>query len=197
MALVEHPQALVRTEQGPALTPVAHGTPRRACFATSELSAGDRDAVLDLFSRSSPQTRRDRFHLNLSVMPGQYLDEILDRRQLALVARECGAPEEGPRIIALASAANLTPEVAEVAIWVGDSWQRRGVGAALTRMLLRELAHRGLRSAVGFIEPGNSVVLRFLDRVAPCHSLRVADGLLAAEIPLGPFLDAAVPARCA
>ena len=32
------------------------------CIISSEIGTADRQAVLDLFTRSSPDTRRDRFH---------------------------------------------------------------------------------------------------------------------------------------
>jgi hypothetical protein len=39
------------------------------CVISSRIGTADRQAVLDLFTRSSPDTRRDRFHGALSVFP--------------------------------------------------------------------------------------------------------------------------------
>jgi len=60
--------------------PPGRGTPEpaaRTCIISSELGPADRQALLDLFARSSPETRRDRFHHVLSVFLQLYLDEIL------------------------------------------------------------------------------------------------------------------------
>jgi RimJ/RimL family protein N-acetyltransferase len=154
------------------------------CIATAELASTDREAILDLFARSSAQTRHDRFHQSLAVMPQLYLDDILSHRQLALTARDTCREAERGRIIGLASAARLTPAVAEIAVWVADSWQRSGVGTLLTRALLDDLARAGAKTAIGIIEPGNRGVRRLIDRVAPCHSIHSSDGLLVVEIPL-------------
>jgi acetyltransferase len=144
----------------------------------------DRQAVLDLFFRSSPQTRYARFHHAVAAMPRQYLDEILSRRQFALAARESRGGVESGRIVGLASAAQLTDEVAEVAVWVDDSRQRHGVGTVLTHRLLQALAGAGYRTAIGFIEPENLAVRKLIEKVAPRHSIRFTDGLVAVYIPL-------------
>jgi acetyltransferase len=148
----------------------------------------DRQAVLDLFFRSSPQTRYARFHHAVAAMPRHYLDEILNRKQFALAARESRGAVESSRIVGLASAAHLTDEVAEVAVWVDDSWQRLGVGTVLTHRLLQALADAEYRTAIGFIEPENLAVRKLIEKVAPGHSIRFTDGLVAVYIPLHPFL---------
>jgi hypothetical protein len=62
--------------------------PARPCVVSCEVGPADRQALLDLSGRSSPDTRRSRFHQALSVFPQRYLDEILTGRQLTLVARD-------------------------------------------------------------------------------------------------------------
>jgi len=64
----------------------------KTCLILSQLGPGDRQALLDLFDRSSPQSRRDRFQETLSVFPQPYLDDILAGRQLAVVARDTCDP---------------------------------------------------------------------------------------------------------
>jgi GNAT superfamily N-acetyltransferase len=188
MALVENSLPSITTYRSRSARTV--GDERGSqCLATCELEPADRNAVLEMFSRSSPQTRHDRFHQALSVMPRQYLDDILSRRQFALVAWDrCGDVDSG-RIVGLASAANLTPAMAEIAVWVEDAWQRLGVGTLLTRALLEELAARGTSTAVGIIEPGNAAVRRLLNKVAPGHSVRSANGLVVVDIPLARDAD--------
>lgn len=67
---------------------VTAAPPAKPCVISGEVGPADRQALLDLFGRSSADTRRSRFHQALSVFPQRYLDEILTGRQLALVARD-------------------------------------------------------------------------------------------------------------
>jgi GNAT superfamily N-acetyltransferase len=172
MTLADHPNSTIT---------VAHDL---VCVVTRELMPSDRQALLDLFTRSSPRTRRERFHVSLSVMPQRYLDDIISGRQTALTAREiCDGANVG-KIFGLASAATVRPGSVEFAVWVDDAWQRKGVGALLTRTLLGELSAQGVQTAIGYVEPDNHSVRRLIDRVAPCHTSRYDDGILVVEIPL-------------
>src|SRR5512135_405150 len=64
---------LTQTEADRAATPPVQLT----CVVSDELTPQDRPALLELFERSSPESRRNRFHHALSVFPRRYLDEIL------------------------------------------------------------------------------------------------------------------------
>jgi GNAT superfamily N-acetyltransferase len=156
-----------------------------ACAVASKLRPSDRQALLDLFARSSPQTRHDRFHYALSVFPERYLDDIMEGRQLALVARDACHPESYGMVFGLASAAPVGPNTAEFAVWVDDAWQGHGVGSLLTRGILEALVRNGTRTAIGFVEPGNIAVRRMIRRVAPHHTVREEDGAMVVVIPLG------------
>jgi GNAT superfamily N-acetyltransferase len=158
--------------------------PARPCVISCEVGPADRQALLDLFVRSSPDTRRSRFHQALSVFPQRYLDEILTGRQLALVARDACQEENQGKVFGLASAALVAPDTAEFAVWVDDSWQGHGVGTLLVRGILRLLAERGTHTAIGIMEPGNLAVRRLVKRVAPAAEARFEDGMIVASVPL-------------
>jgi len=170
-----------------------HGSPEGpACVTSSRLTSSDRQALLHLFERSSPQTRRDRFHHAVSRFPQRYMDDMLAGRQLAVVARDLCHSETCGEVIGLASAAPVPPSgTAEFAVWVDDSWQGRGVGAALTRAILTELARSGLHTAVGVVEEGNLAVRRLMERVAPGFVLRRENGVLMLALPLRSWMPAA------
>jgi GNAT superfamily N-acetyltransferase len=157
------------------MTAVHRLSPNLACVVSGGVDPTDRDALLDLFARSSPQTRRDRFHHALSVFPAAYLDDILAGRQLVCAARDACHLENVGRIFGLASAAPIGPGTAEFAVWVDDAWQRHGVGSLLVRAILDQLARTGVRTAVGVVEHGNLAVQRMLRRAVTDYSIRAED----------------------
>ncbi|MGN6791760.1 MAG: GNAT family N-acetyltransferase [Streptosporangiaceae bacterium] len=156
----------------------------RTCIISSEIGAADRQAVLDLFTRSSPDTRRDRFHGALSVFPQRYLEEIISGRQLAVVARDTCDEESREKVFGLASAASIEPGIAEFAVWVEDACQGRGVGSLLGRAILRLLAQHGTCTAIGIMEPDNLAIRRLVSRIAPGAATRSEDGMIVVSIPL-------------
>jgi GNAT superfamily N-acetyltransferase len=169
--------------------------PAKPCIISCEIGPADRQAVLDLFARSSPDTRRSRFHHALSIFPQRYLDEILTGRQLALVARDTCQEENHGKVFGLASAARVAPGTAEFAVWVDDSWPGRGVGTMLVRGILQLLTEHGTSTAIGIMEPGNLTIRRMVNRVAPEAITRFEDGMIVVSVPL-PDLAAASGARC-
>jgi GNAT superfamily N-acetyltransferase len=164
--------------------PAAAASPAKTCIISAEIGPEDRQALLDLFARSSPETRRDRFHSALSVFPQLYLSEILNGSQLALAARDTCHEESRGQIIGLASAAPIAPSTAEFAVWMDDAWQGLGVGTLLVRAILRLLAKHGVSTAIGIMEPGNLVVRRLVNRVAPNAPVRSQDGMIVVSVPL-------------
>jgi GNAT superfamily N-acetyltransferase len=171
---------LPRMEDGPA------GALARAltCMISSRLRPGDRQALLDLFERSSPRSRQDRFHHALSVFPRRYLEDILAGRQLAVVARDTCHPDTYDRVFGLASAAPAGDGEAEFAVWVDDTWRHRGVGSLLARGILRRLAEQGIAVAFGIIEPGNVAARRLVTSVAPEAVTSYEDGVIVVRVSL-------------
>src|SRR4051794_31952459 len=158
--------------------------PVLSCVISTQLHAEDRQALLDLFARRTAQTRRDRFHHALSVFPERYLEEILHGEQLALVARDSCHPDRYGVVIGLASAAPMTEQVAEVAVWVDHAWQQRGVGGLLLREILALLPQHGYSEAVGFVEPSNIAPRRLIERVSPNATRQLDDDIIKVRMPL-------------
>jgi GNAT superfamily N-acetyltransferase len=164
----------------PLQVPTGRATPppdARTCIISSE-------ALLDLFARSSPETRRDRFHHALSVFPQLYLDEIVSGKQLAVAARDTCHEESYGKVFGLASAAPVAAGIAEFAVWVEDAWQGHGVGTLLTRAILRVLAKQHISTAIGIMEPDNFAIRRLVNRIAPDATTRSEDGMIIVSVPL-------------
>jgi GNAT superfamily N-acetyltransferase len=154
------------------------------CVISDQLRPDDRQALLDLFDRSSPQSRQERFHYALSVFPQRYLDEILAGRQLAVVARDTCHPDSYDKVFGLASAAPAGDGEAEFAVWIDDAWRGRGVGSLLVCTILRRLAERGTAHAIGYMEPDNIAIRRLVSKVAPQATTRSEEGMIVVRIPL-------------
>jgi GNAT superfamily N-acetyltransferase len=171
----------------PLQVPPGRATPPpdgRTCIISSEVGPEDKQALLDLFARSSPETRRDRFHHALSVFPQLYLDEIVSGKQLAVAARDTCHEESYGKVFGLASAAPIAAGIAEFAVWVEDAWQGHGVGTLLTRAILRLLAKQHISTAIGIMEPDNFAIRRLVNRIAPDATTRSEDGMIIVSVPL-------------
>jgi L-amino acid N-acyltransferase YncA len=141
------------------------------------LREGDRPGVVSLFAGLSPESRARRFHSSgLHITPA-----LID---LVTAGRAFVATREG-RLVALASFHPLhDPTLAELAIVVADAEQRRGIGTALCRHLIRDARFAGIRRLIAEIEgsnPGMLALLRALD--VPMTQAR-AWGIITVEVEL-------------
>jgi len=103
----------------------------------------DAERVHRFFERLSPESVYRRFFTLFPSPPAQLLNylaaaETEDHESLAAL--------DGDEIVALASWDRRVPagDEAELAILVEDSWQHRGLGRALIKMLTAEAARHGV-----------------------------------------------------
>jgi RimJ/RimL family protein N-acetyltransferase len=147
------------------------------------LRASDKDALLDLFERLSPQSRMRRFlspKPRLSRREVAYLTEIDHRTHAALVAI---APDGAFVGIGRYACGIGQTEVADVAFAVADEWQGRGIGTALAG-LITDLAHaNGIARLQATTLPENGPARKLLGRMG--FEVRgIADGVLDVEFDL-------------
>jgi hypothetical protein len=83
------------------------------CIISSEIETTDMRVMIDLFTRSTRDTRRDRFRHALSVFSQRYLEEILSGSRLAVAARGTCHEEGREKVFGLASAAPIRFGIAE------------------------------------------------------------------------------------
>jgi GNAT superfamily N-acetyltransferase len=105
---------------------------------------GELGPVRELCARLSPRTRYFRFLSAINVVSDSVirtLAEVDDRRRLALVVESRN--EGGRDVVALGNVGVRDDNLAEIGVVVADSWQRQGIGVALTTALLQAAEARG------------------------------------------------------
>jgi GNAT superfamily N-acetyltransferase len=95
----------------------------------------------------------------------RYLTEIDGIDHVAYVALRGDAPKE---LVAVARLVRLRedPETAEIAVVVGDCWQRRGVGTLLGDVLATAARDRGIRWLTATMASDNTAAHRLFDHVS-------------------------------
>jgi RimJ/RimL family protein N-acetyltransferase len=129
------------------------------------ISADDKALLAEAFSRMSDESRQRRFltvATELSPEDLAYLTEVDHRRHEALVATD----PAGGSIVGVARYVQVPGEreIAEVAVAVGDDWQRRGVATALLAALSRRARENGVERFRAYVSTDNDVVIDALQR---------------------------------
>lgn len=154
-ALVEVSAAVLRRDADEIALLLPEGDELLIRPATDDDLAG----VRDLHERSSAPSREQRYLGDGRLPP--------DTRLARLLAPAGGVTLltlDGDRVVAMA---NLLAEgdLGEVALLVADGWQRRGIGTALLRRLLRYAERAGFAAVVAHTCAGNVAMLRTLRRI--------------------------------
>jgi len=130
----------------------------------------DKALVAGAYERLSPESRRRRFlaapsHLTAEDL--RYFTEIDHRRHEAVIAldAESGEMVGDARYVRLPG----DREVGEVATFVDDEWQRRGLATALLIELTRRARANGLRRYTALVSADNRVVLEALEKQGARH----------------------------
>lgn len=124
----------------------------------------DKEALKRLHSRMSDTSIHLRFHgsmRELSDQKARYFSQVDEQRHLALVDLD---PFDSNEIIAVArfDREDEKTKQAEYSAMVEDYWQGRGIGLALTNMLIDEARKKGIRHFYGLVLPENRRMLNLL-----------------------------------
>jgi GNAT superfamily N-acetyltransferase len=120
--------------------------------------------VLAMIDRCSTTTLYRRFHGFLDVAAFAAAQVAADAGRDAVLAW-CGE-----RCVGLASLYDDGAGCADLGVLVEDAWQRRGVGTALVRALLRRATARGLTCLRVDLVGDNHVLLPALRRIGPLRT---------------------------
>jgi acetate---CoA ligase (ADP-forming) len=128
------------------------------------LTAGDVATVAAVFDRLGPESRRSRFNAAKPCLTDADLEQLamVDGEHHALVASVAGDLQPA----ALAQLVRTGRETAEIAFVVADSYQQRGIGTALTRMLLADARAAGITEITAQASGENRAALALMRRSA-------------------------------
>jgi RimJ/RimL family protein N-acetyltransferase len=159
------------------------------------LRPDDGPGLAEAFAQLSETSRYRRFFAlkpHLSEQWLAYLTDVDHRDHEALVAV---APGSGQLVGVARFIRNpREPDVAEVAVTVIDSWQRRGLGTALLRKLAQRAAEEGIRYFAAEILAENQPMLTLAHRLGDAETTHHGD-TVSARIDLGAATDEAGTSR--
>jgi RimJ/RimL family protein N-acetyltransferase len=143
------------------------------------LRRDERDALIDLFHRLSPQSRLQRFLApkpRLSERDLERLSDVDGDRHDALVVVAADAPD---RLLGVARLVRGSgSDSGEVSVAVDDRWQRQGLGTRLLDALCDRARRRGVESVTATMLVDNRAAMRLMRRAGRLAEVRVEAGVL-------------------
>jgi RimJ/RimL family protein N-acetyltransferase len=143
----------------------------------------DKDALARAFEQLSEQSRYRRFLApmdRLSPTMLAYLTEVDHHDHEALVAFESGSEE----VVGVARYVRDEGTSAEAAVTVGDDWQGRGLGTALTSLLAGRALDEGIDRFTALLLAENKEMIALLESVGHVTVTGRDSGTLEVEVPL-------------
>ena len=135
------------------------------------LANGDVDTVAAVFGRLGNESRRLRFNGAKPCLSDRELGGLarIDATHHALVAHVVGDPQPA----AIAQLVRSSRESAEIAFVVADEHQHRGIGSALTRMLLDDARAAGIKEITALASGDNRAALALIRGTASILEVRL------------------------
>jgi len=148
------------------------------------IRATDKDALRSAFGRLSERSRYQRFMTpidELSDSQLRYLTEVDHHDHEALVAFDAptGDGVGVGRFVRLAD-----PSSAEAAVTVVDSWQGRGLGTALSRLLAARAREEGIARFTALLLASNHQMHDVLSSLGPSRVVSRSSGAVEVEVAI-------------
>jgi GNAT superfamily N-acetyltransferase len=145
-------------------------------------TAADREALVEMVRRCSPETLRRRFHAPTAHLSTDRVVDLLDRGP-AVVQR---VAEVGGHLVAVGTLHRLHSGEGEVAVLVEDAWQATGLGRRMMGHLLRGAVDVGVTVVVADVLRQPGFLVESLRRVTPDTRVSYDGPVATVHIPLGP-----------
>jgi len=130
------------------------------------LRPSDEEGMRRLFYRFSSESRYLRFFTALKAMPHAKMQQYVNvdyRNALSIVGLE--GPSGQGRIVAEARyVLGQKSRDAEIAIFVDENYQKRGIGTAMIKTLIRLARHRGIPALTADILSSNRAMIRVIEK---------------------------------
>lgn len=153
------------------------------------IDPSDKAGLAEGFARLSPDSRRMRFHAtkaSLSETELRFLTECDGHEHYAIVAT-CDNDSNGNSMgVGVARLVRTDGDVAELAITVVDTWQRRGVGGLLLQRIIAAAAERRIGRLRAMIMADNEKMKRLIRRHLSVSASSHENGLLVLDHQLSP-----------
>ncbi len=151
------------------------------------LRQSDRDGLIALFNRCSPESRRFRFLRMITSLPDSLIDRLVEvdgLNHVALVLTQGEAEDE--KIVAVGRYFTLEdrPDVAEVSFLVEDAMQRRGIGTVLLDALAEIGRAHGIRRFSADVLADNRLMLSVFRKAGYALTSNISYGVTHLEFPI-------------
>ena len=145
--------------------------PHGPTIVVRPLRNGDVEMVASIFGRLGDESRRRRFNAAKPCLTDSELAQLarVDASHHALVAWVVGDSQPA----GLAQLARTSRESAEIAFVVADAHQHRGIGSALTRMLLDDARAAGISEITAQASGENRAAFALIRRSARILEVRL------------------------
>jgi acetyl coenzyme A synthetase (ADP forming)-like protein len=153
------------------------------------LRPGDREALVALFKRCSPETIRYRFLRMITELTEPMLDTLFavdGARNVALVVIQGEGAKEKIVGVGRYFALDDRPEVAEVAFLVEDAMQRRGIGTVLLDALAEIAREHDIRRFAADVLADNRVMLSVFRKAGYALTSNISYGVTHLEFSILP-----------
>jgi acetyl coenzyme A synthetase (ADP forming)-like protein len=147
----------------------------------------DREGLIALFNRSSPETRRYRFLRMITSLPDSLLDVLVNAdgvRHTALVVTQGTGEDEKIVAVGRYFVMDDRPSVAEVSFMVEDALQRRGIGTILLDALAEIARQHGVNRFSADVLADNRVMLSVFRKAGYALTSNISYGVTHLEFPI-------------